>query len=97
MGSEFEIALFAAESSSEDDSGGSPDLPPPNAKRWTARRKAAVVEAVRSGVLTLAEACERYNLSAEEIAAWRRAIEQHGLGGLRVTRLQIYRDRGKKR
>ena len=94
MGSEFEIAFFAIDSSSEGNSGGSPR---PATRRWTARRKAAVVEAVRSGVLTLAEACERYNLSAEEIAAWLRAIEQHGIYGLRVTRLQIYRDRGQKR
>jgi hypothetical protein len=31
-------------------------------------------------------------LSVEEFAAWQRAIEAHGVAGLRVTRLQIYRD-----
>ena len=41
-------------------------LPPPNTKRWVARRKAAVVEAVSSGVITLEEACRRYQLSEEE-------------------------------
>jgi len=31
-------------------------------------------------------------LSVEEFRAWQRAIESHGVAGLRVTRLQIYRD-----
>lgn len=68
------------------------DLPPPDTKRWVARRKAVVVNAVRSGAITLEEVCRRYELSAEEFFAWQRAIETHGVAGLRVTRLQIYRD-----
>jgi hypothetical protein len=28
----------------------------------------------------------------EEFHAWQQAIEAHGVAGLRVTRLQIYRD-----
>ena len=28
----------------------------------------------------------------EEFLAWQRAIDTHGVAGLRVTRLQIYRD-----
>jgi hypothetical protein len=67
-------------------------LPPTDTKRWVARRKAVVVDAVRRGVLTLEEACQRYRLSIEEFHAWERAIQAHGVGGLRVTRLQIYRD-----
>jgi hypothetical protein len=59
---------------------------------WSARRKAAVVNAVRDGSIGLEEACRRYQLSAEEFLSWQRAIEIHGLGALRVTRLQIYRD-----
>jgi Protein of unknown function (DUF1153) len=51
-----------------------------------------VVDAVRSGAITLGEACCRYALSVEEFLRWRQAIESHGLAGLRVTRLQIYRD-----
>ncbi len=72
----------------------SPDLalPPPDTKRWVARRKAVVVEAVRAGFIGLDEVCRRYNISAEEFHAWERAIERHGVPGLRVTRLQIYRD-----
>ena len=67
-------------------------LPPTDTKRWVARRKAVVVDAVRYGAITLEEACQRYRLSVEEFHAWQRAIEAHGVAGLRVTRLQIYRD-----
>ena len=51
------------------------DLPPPNTKRWVIRRKAEVVVAVRGGLLTLDDACKRYRLTAEEFAAWQRAVE----------------------
>ncbi len=33
------------------------DLPPPDTKRWVARRKAVIVDAVRSGAISLEEAC----------------------------------------
>jgi Protein of unknown function (DUF1153) len=67
------------------------ELPAVNTKRWTIRRKAAVIEALRSGTLTLEQARERYALSVEEISAWERQLERHGLYGLRATRVQIYR------
>jgi hypothetical protein len=67
------------------------DLPPPDTRRWVARRKAEVIAAVRDGLLTREEACRRYNLSEEEFSAWQRSIERHGLGGLRVTRIQEFR------
>ena len=66
-------------------------LPPASTRRWVARRKAEVVTAVRAGLMTFDEACNRYGLTAEEFASWERAIDQHGLGGLRVTRLQQFR------
>lgn len=69
-----------------------PDLPPPNTKRWVIRRKAEVVSAVRKGVISLDEACRRYTLSIEEFLSWQRLIDSHGLAGLRVTRLQDYRE-----
>ncbi|HEX5317725.1 MAG TPA: DUF1153 domain-containing protein [Stellaceae bacterium] len=68
------------------------DLPPTDTKRWVVRRKAIVVQAVRDGSLSLQEACRRYHLSVEEFLAWQRAIDAYGVPGLRVTRLQIYRD-----
>lgn len=67
------------------------DLPSPNTRRWVARRKAEVVAAVRGGLLTLEEACQRYTLSVEEFLSWQRAVERHGVRGLRTTRLQDYR------
>jgi hypothetical protein len=70
------------------------DLPPPGTTRWVIRRKAEVVAAVRGGLLTLEEACARYSLSIEEFLSWQRAIERHGLAGLRTTRIQQYREVG---
>jgi hypothetical protein len=70
-------------------------LPPPETKRWVIRRKAEVVAAVRAGVLTLEEACQRYTLSIEEFLSWQRLVDSHGLPGLRVTRLQDYRSLNK--
>jgi len=70
---------------------GETELPALKTRRWTIRRKAAVLQALRSGALTLAQALERYALSVEEIRAWERDLERHGLYGLRATRVQIYR------
>jgi transposase-like protein len=66
-------------------------LPHPNTTRWVVRRKAAVVAAVRSGGMTMEEACRVYQLSEEEFLSWQRALEDHGLAGLRATRIQQYR------
>lgn len=68
------------------------DLPPPSLNRWVIRRKAEVVAAVNGGLLTIEEACARYNLALEEFASWQRAIDRSGMLGLRVTRIQHYRD-----
>ena len=67
------------------------DLPPPGTTRWVIRRKAEVVAAVRGGLLTMEDACQRYGLSEEEFDGWRKSIEKHGLPGLRTTRIQHYR------
>ena len=67
------------------------DLPPPNTQRWVIRRKAEVVAAVHGGLLTLDDACSRYRLTNEEFLGWQKSIEQHGLAGLRTTRIQQYR------
>ncbi len=68
------------------------NLPPSNTVRWSPRRKASVVNGVRGGSISLDEACQRYQLSTDEFLAWQRAVEGHGVGALRVTRLQYYRD-----
>jgi hypothetical protein len=67
------------------------DLPPKDTKRWVIRRKAEVVAAVRGGLLSLEEACERYKLTVDEFLSWQRSIDRHGLPGLRATRIQDYR------
>jgi hypothetical protein len=54
--------------------------------------KAEVVAAVRGGLLSLEEACERYTLTVDEFLSWQRSIDRHGLPGLRATRIQDYRD-----
>lgn len=66
-------------------------LPPPSTSRWVVRRKAEVVAAVNGGLMTAMEACERYNLTLEELASWQRAVEREGMAGLRVTRMQHFR------
>jgi len=66
-------------------------LPAPDTQRWVTRRKAQVVAAVRSGVLTFEEACERYRLSEEEFKSWISLLDNHGVRGLRATRMQEYR------
>ena len=72
-------------------------LPPAETQRWSCRRKAAVVAAIRAGVLSSQEACERYMLSLEELAAWETALDENGIPGLRVTRLQIYRGASRRK
>lgn len=67
------------------------DLPPPSTRRWVIRRKAEVVAAVRGGLLSLEEACSRYRLTVEEYLSWQASIDEHGLAGLRTTRIQQYR------
>jgi Protein of unknown function (DUF1153) len=67
------------------------DLPAPGTKRWTVCHKAELVAAVRGGLLSLDEACERYRLTVEEFMSWRYSVDRHGLAGLRTTRTQQYR------
>lgn len=67
------------------------DLPPAATRRWVASRKAVVVRAVEHGLLSRAEALERYALSEEEFDSWQRAILVHGVQALKVTSLQKYR------
>jgi hypothetical protein len=59
------------------------DLPRPGAQRWTLRRKAEVVAAVRGGLLSQADACHRYMLSVEEFLSWEDCMDRHGFAGWR--------------
>lgn len=73
------------------------DLPAPDTKRWVPRRKAEVVAAVRGGILSLDDACERYALTVEEFLSWQRNVERCGLQGLRATRQQDGHHNGDRR
>ena len=68
------------------------NLPPLTTTRWVASRKAAVVAAVNADVISKEEVERRYGVSEEELAQWTESLEKHGVGGLRATRVQIYKD-----
>jgi len=67
------------------------DLPARDTKRWVSSRKALVVIAVEGGLISLDDACSRYRLSIEEFLSWQRAVQRHGVQGLKVTRAKEYR------
>lgn len=62
------------------------DLPPVNTTRWVPRRKCAVVAAVEAGLLSLEDACRRYNLTVEEYTVWQLALNELGPAGLMTTK-----------
>ena len=44
-----------------------------------------VVAAVRGGLLSFEEACQRYTLTTEEFLSWQQSIDQHGLARPRAA------------
>ncbi len=58
----------------------------PAPKHWVARRKAAVVLAVRMNLISLSDACARYRLSVDEFASWEAAFDSQGIAGLLAKR-----------
>ena len=66
-------------------------LPPDRTRRWIVRRKAEVLAAIVGGLLSIEEACQRFDLSLEELMLWQRAIERSGILGLRVKSIQRFR------
>ncbi len=67
------------------------DLPSPNIRRWHGHHKAIVVTAVQRGLMDMTEACLRYKITIQEFLSWERLLGEHGMRGLRSTRLQDYR------
>ena len=67
------------------------DLPPVQTRRWVASRKAAVVRAVKHGLISEEEAMEMYGLSDEELLSWTAAVSTHGERALKATLVQEYR------
>jgi hypothetical protein len=67
------------------------DLPPVETRRWVASRKASVVKAVASGLISRDEAKTRYALSEEELSSWENAVRHHGKEALKATAIQRFR------
>jgi hypothetical protein len=67
------------------------ELPEPGTQRWTPTRKAQVLLAIQGGLLTFAEACGRYGLTAEELACWEQSFSWGGKHGLAVARITQHR------
>lgn len=67
-------------------------LPPIETTRWVASRKAAIVAAVNAEVISRTDVERRYGVSAEELDQWVNSLQKHGVGGLRATRTQVYKD-----
>lgn len=61
------------------------DLPPTQTRRWVASRKAVVVKAVASGLLSAQEAQAMYGLGEEELEEWKSSAERFGERGLKAT------------
>jgi len=59
--------------------------------RWTPLRKAMVVRAILAGKVDGAMARLRFDLAEEELSGWLSRYVEHGVKGLRTTRLQSYR------
>jgi len=72
-------------------------LPPAQTSRWVARRKAEVVTAIEGGLLTVAEARARYNLTFEELVCWQRDYGRGGLRGLHLASMREARRAGGSR
>jgi hypothetical protein len=66
-------------------------LPPADVVRWVSRRKAQLVCAIREGLISRQEACDRYNISNEELFSWEKLLGDHGPRALLVTKTQRYR------
>ncbi len=62
------------------------DLPPAGTTRWVANKKLQVLGAIRSGMLSRAEARERYALADSELERWIASEEKGGVEGLKCTK-----------
>ncbi len=67
------------------------ELPKSYATRWSASRKAAVVNAVELGVISLGKAMQKYRLSLSEFESWQESFASKGVQGLKVSKLVAQR------
>ena len=56
--------------------------------RWTALRKAALLEQIRRGQITRDRILAQHAISVEEFASWEARFATHGHPGLAVRKLQ---------
>jgi hypothetical protein len=54
--------------------------------RWVMSRKANVLSSIRSGRMTIQQACSTYAISLEELTTWEEAFQRLGPKGLYATR-----------
>ena len=66
-------------------------LPQIETGRFTIKRKAQIVNAVRNHVAILADVCARYGISEDEFRSWETLLDKFGVLGLRASRLREYR------
>lgn len=65
------------------------DMPDPKTIRhWTPNKKAVIVQAVHTELITLEAALDLYNISREEFDGWKKGLLTGGIKALRVTYLQ---------
>ena len=55
--------------------------------RWTARKKMAIVDALREGITTCEEVERKYSMSHEELTTWI-ANSSNGWRGLTATKIR---------
>lgn len=67
------------------------DLPPTGTVRWTENRKAIVVRAVRSGIISTEDALDRYHMTEKEFRLWEDGLAHQKEGGLKITKYQLRR------
>ena len=66
-------------------------LPPAITIRWVVRRKVQVVCAIREGLISQRDACDRYGISDAELLSWEKLLDDCLLRVLLETSIQRYR------
>ena len=66
---------------------GSAGSPPAATTRWTPRRKAEILAAVRQGLLSIEAAAAHYAITPEELLSWQGVLDREGLSGLTNRRV----------
>jgi hypothetical protein len=56
-------------------------------KRWTRVYKAIIADAIKHGLMTSQEACDRYCMTVGELERWIELLETQGLRGLSASNL----------